>query len=302
MNAPFIIGAYAAKPQERSAQEEFYQLLDEAEWVSGLEIPYMAKGLQDDPEWFAAQLGDSFTTNVLTPIPGTMSFVGDTSWGIASVDDDGRQAALGFLRNAADAMKGINDRLGRQFFTYLALHTAPRSGGNVHALLKSLEELLSWEIDGAKLTIEHCDAFSTERIISKGFLELCDEIVAAKEFGGKVGVSINWGRSAIEGQGADLPLVHVENAARAGVLEGLIFSGAHNVANDWGPEWEDAHVGLKEFVPESLMTPELVDTAASAAREAGVHYLGAKTTILPAPSNTERMAMLKRIAESAGAL
>ncbi|MFC5369366.1 DUF4862 family protein [Arcanobacterium bovis] len=298
MNIPFIIGAYAAKPQERSAQEEFYQLLNKAPWVNGLEIPFTATGLQDDPQWFAEQLGSTFTTNVLTPIPGTMSFVGDSSWGISSTDDDGRAAALSFLKGATETMKDLNDRLGRQFFTHLALHTAPRGGGDVHSLIRSLEELLEWEIDGAKLTIEHCDSFSTERVISKGFLELCDEIAAAREFDGRVGVSINWGRSAIEGQGAELPLEHVDMAGRAGILEGLIFSGAHNSENAWGPAWEDAHVGLQEFVPQSLLTREIVAEAGSKAVQHNVSYLGAKVTILPGPSNEERLHMLEQIAAS----
>ncbi|MBM7824485.1 hypothetical protein JOD55_000312 [Arcanobacterium pluranimalium] len=298
MNVPFIIGAYASKPQERAAQEDFYRLLNDAPWVSGLEIPYMATGLQDDPQWFAQQLGSSFTTNVLTPIPGTMSFVNDSSWGISSMDDAGRAAALSFLKNATDAMKDINDRLGRQFFTHLALHTAPRGRGDVHSLIRSLEELLEWDIDSAKLTIEHCDSFSTDRVISKGFLELCDEIAAARKFDGKVGVSINWGRSAIEGQGADLPLEHVDMAGRAGVLEGVIFSGAHNSENAWGPAWEDAHVGLQEFVPQSLLTPQIVAETAHKAMASNVAYLGAKITILPGPSNEERLHMLGRISTS----
>ncbi|MDP9800825.1 hypothetical protein J2S49_000901 [Arcanobacterium wilhelmae] len=301
MATPFVIGAYAALPAERAQQEEFYGSLAQAAWVNGLEIPLRAT-ITDDLPWFAQQIAPSFTTNVLTPIPGTMGKLGkNPAFGIASPDEAGRALALEFLIDAVNQVKAVNDAVGRQVFTHIALHTAPTATAQREALVRSLATIEQWDADGAKFVIEHQDAFIPEQAPQKGFLSLADEIIAIEEADAeRTFISLNWGRSAIEGRGTELPLEHVKQAAASGKLEGLIFSGAHDVDGDYGPAWTDAHVALHQDEPSSIMTSSLVASAAQAATAAKVQYLGAKLTLDGRYSVAERVAILQRVAAAAG--
>ena len=296
---PFIIGAYAATQGELEWQEEFYRLLGQEEWVGGLEIPFMAGGLREDFDWFAGQMAENpaYRFNVLTPIPGVMSHIKDRSWGIASGDGDGRASALEFLRGAADTMRAMNDRLGRRFFSVLSLHTAPQKEADSEALRRSLDELVEWDLDGAALTIEHCDAWSDEHPVEKGFLTLEDELKVVGELGApNVWVSLNWGRCAIEGRNAQLPQDHIELVAGSGHLGGMILSGAQDQHDgNWGP-WVDAHIGLHEHHPESVLTREGGRAAFAAARAGSPRYIGGKVS-LGDGTNAQRVAALREIYE-----
>ncbi|MCI6574014.1 MAG: DUF4862 family protein [Actinomycetaceae bacterium] len=299
MDTPFIVGAYAAIAGELSEQEKFYDALKSQPWVSGLEVPYMANGLREDPVWFAARMVPQFSLNVLTPIPGVMAHIDDRSWGIASPDAEGRRAALAFLREAADAMRRVNDLTGWRFFTHLALHTAPQALGDKAALMSSLDEISGWDIDGASLVVEHCDAWSDEHPVEKGFLQLSDELAAIKEVGAEnVKASLNWGRCAIEGRGAELPQEHIEQVAASGLLGGMIVSGAQSKeAGGYGP-WVDAHIGLHEHHSASVLTREAAGKAYRTALSAGAEYVGVKISITSGEP-TERIASIREFAELA---
>lgn len=219
---PFLIGAYASTSGELKWQEEYYDLLAQEAWVGGLEVPFFGEGLREDTKWLAARMSPPvFKTNVLTPIPGVMKHIADKSFGIASPDEEGRASALAFVRRAADTMREVNDLTGRKFFSFLSLHTAPQEKCNVDALQRSLETLVDWDFDGAELTIEHCDAWTDEHPVEKGFLSLDDELAAIAAVGvDNLYASINWGRDAIEGRSADLPLEHIQQVAASGHLAG----------------------------------------------------------------------------------
>lgn len=300
MAVPFIVGAYASLPASRSEQEEFYGALAAQPWVNGLEIPFRAR-ISDDVEWFASQLSEHFSTNMLTPIPGVMHKLGENSgFGLASNDDGGRAAALDYLLNASWAIKEVNDAANRQVFTHVALHSAPTGGAHVDAFARSLEVASQWDWDGARLVIEHQDEFIEGQDPQKGFLSLADEMRAAADHG--IQVVINWGRSAIEGRNPDTPLAHVQVAGDAGVLGGVIFSGAHDQPNSFGPAWNDDHVPLHEDEPTSLMTAARVGAVATAARAYPVSLLGAKVSIGADVPLSTRLDMLRRIAMSAGSV
>jgi hypothetical protein len=121
--------------------------------------------------------------------------------------------------------------------------------------------------------IEHCDARSERFPGEKRFLPAADEIRLALEH--RLGVTVNWGRSALEGQDPRLPLQHIREAVAAGVLEGVMFSGAGTTASQYGGPWADAHLPLSTDEPTSLMDPEAVATCLRAAG-AGIRYRGAK--------------------------
>ncbi|MDP9800762.1 hypothetical protein J2S49_000838 [Arcanobacterium wilhelmae] len=301
MTIPFLVGAYAALPSNRSEQEEFYAKIGDAPWVNGLEIP-LRDSITDDLPWFAARISPSFTTNVLTPIPGTMGNLGtNPQFGIASPDDDGRDVAIRFLTDGINKVKEVNDAVGRQVFTYIALHTAPTEHASKEALIRSLIALEELDTDGAKFVIEHQDAFIPGQAPQKGFLSLEEEITAIDEAGTThTFISLNWGRSAIEGRGPDLPLQHIQQAGASGKLAGVIFSGAHDVDGDYGPAWTDSHVALKRDEPSSIMTEDLVQRGAYEALTHGVSYLGTKLTLDSRYSVEERIAILHHVAASAG--
>ena len=300
---PFVIGAYASLPVETVDQETYYAELGTLPWCNGLEVPFK-ETLHDDVAWLAARMAESFTTNILTPIPGVMGRLGSNpAYGLASTDPDGRAAAFAHLTAANDAVRDFNDRLGHRFFTHVALHSAPKAAADKDAFAESLATVLEWDWDGAICVVEHCDAYNPELAPQKGFLTLDDELAVIAQFEGAstpIRASINWGRSAIEGRSADLPLEHITQASDSGLLAGLIFSGAHDRDNEYGPAWDDYHVAMNVDEPTSVMTPELVAAAIDAACPKTLDYLGAKATLAPRYSIPERLAILRNIAVAAG--
>src|SRR5450756_1748773 len=64
--------------------------------------------------------------------------------------------------------------------------------------------------------------------------------------GTRLGITINWARSAIEGRSPDTAVRHIESARTAGVLSGVMFSGCSPVATDFGYPWIDAHLPARE--------------------------------------------------------
>ena len=94
------------------------------------------------------------------------------------------------------------------------------------ALARSLETITGWDWDGAQILLEHVDAKVPGHAPAKGFLSLEDELDVISENSLPMGILINWGRSAIELRDAAHVIDHVAMARQAGVLKGLIFSGA----------------------------------------------------------------------------
>ena len=159
--------------------------------------------------------------------------------------------------------------------------------------------------------IEHCDAPRPSWTPEKGFLELDDEIAAVAAAtaaaGTRLGITINWARSAIEGRSPDTAVRHIESARTAGVLSGVMFSGCSPVATDFGYPWIDAHLPAREVegAPNSsLLTADRIRESVVAAGP--VDYLGLKIGLRPASLGVEaqvaRLAtMAKDITESAAA-
>ena len=148
------------------------------------------------------------------------------------------------------------------------IHSAPNTTkgtpSSAEAFARSLGELLSWDWQGARLVVEHCDAPGPLGPPAKGFLPLDGDIAAVRAAnaaalsakkaeskddasessdggGGKdgrvrgregpVGLCINWARSVLETRDPATALQHVVQAADAGVLAGVMFSGCTGDAN-----------------------------------------------------------------------
>lgn len=295
-NRPFL-GAYAlvAGVPEVTGRS-VYRALRELP-IAGLEVPLPTGA--PDPRWWAECIAPQWDL-VLTAIPGTVQRLArDPGYGIASTDEDGRRAALADLVVAADLARELAQRSGRERVRAIQVHSAPRAPrSSAAALARSLDELGTWDVAGALITLEHCDAPREGQRAQKGFLTLPEEISVLR--GRPQRLTINWGRSAIERRSPAGALEHVRTAARAGLLAGLVFSGVSDLDTDWGPAWEDVHLPPSGEGPAlgpsstSLLTPDEVARALEAAQD--VTYVGMKICPHPALHDVEHRVAVARAA------
>lgn len=292
----FVVGAYASLPAERYAQEEYYRLLGSQEWIDGTELPFPGDLAQSERRgWLARHLPAHWTANTVTMIPGTMQRIGDdATFGLAGADENGRKAALAQLADARDAIADLAQLRGRNDVAFIEIHTGPTGAADGEAMRRSLGEIASWEWNGTQPVIEHCDRAIAGRKPEKGFLPIETEIELCRDAG--AGLTINWGRSCVEGRARALPAEHVRLAAGANVLAGLMFSGAGPEATQYGYAWIDGHLPMNPDEPTSWMgadqIAECVRLAASSARLA---YIGTKICVPPASDLRTRAAMLAHI-------
>lgn len=305
----FTLGAYAASPALNEwlpdLESKYLELLKKSDFVSGLEIPFFGALHRFDDQWFLDHI-DARWNFVITTIPGVMLEIQkDPHFGLASNSRSGRQRAIDFSARALESTQKLHQALGRKAVLSVEIHSGPtqKAGQNLsspEAFRESLRELRSWNWEGATLSIEHCDRFLTEnpeRVPAKGFLALEDEIDAIEKSNTgatRAGILINWGRSALEERNADTPTRHIELAARAGCLNGIIFSGV-TVNDPLYGHWADSHA---PFGPPSLMTLEKVKDCLRAAGPKLPSILGFKIQALPKTAPVaERFALLERSAE-----
>jgi len=239
-----LLGAYAMAPKDPREETEFYAGVAALD-LAGLELPLTPEGAPSlTPQWRRQNLRPEWDL-LMTVIPTVVRRVkDDPRYGLASVDADGRAAAVADAGRARDLALRIADERGRPAVVAMQLHSAPGgTGASSDALARSLEEVVTWDLAGAAVLIEHCDAPVPGRTAAKGYLSLADELAAVASVGSDlVGVSVNWGRSAIEGRSVATPLEHVQAAARVRVLRAVVFSGATDQETAWGPAWSDAHI------------------------------------------------------------
>ncbi|QDF68242.1 DUF4862 family protein [Shewanella sp. SNU WT4] len=294
----YIIGAYASAPSgvswNKELETEYYQQLKSQDNIGGIEHPFTGTLHPFDDEWFLNNI-DKDWQFVFTSIPGVMAQLAkNPHFGIASTNEAGRQAAIAFYQQAQVAIKKLNDHLGRQAVSAIMIHTAPKiteaSQSSIAALEASLTSLQSSNWHGAKLVIEHCDAYVAGQAPAKGFMRLEDEITAItnvnKALNGDIGICINWGRSAIETRSTTGPLQHIELAKKANLLTGLMFSGASDYAGPYG-QWQDTHMppaqalGIKDYAEHSLLTLEQIRQCIALSTPSTLGFLGAKISLRP---------------------
>ena len=173
--------------------------------------------------------------------------------------------------------------------SFVALHTAPQRVASSNALVRSLDEISSWDWAGAELVVEHCDAAIPGQDFEKGFLRLNDELDAIDRSNAPVGLWLNWGRSAIELRNADAVTDQLVTGAQSGRLAGLTLSGAAAVDGPYGPAWADAHLPLLSADPasRSLLDDEHLRTAVIAVADAP--WLGLKVSRMPGDVTAEQV-------------
>lgn len=296
-----VVGAYAASPAHRdwdpAAERTFYDGLAAVSGIGALELPWMGGIHPHDPDWLRTNFPLRFGA-VVTDIPHTVSrLAADVTYGLASGDPDGRRRAMADAARMRDDIRRLNDAQARRVVGAVELHTAPRgTAGSPDALAASLTEIAGRDWDGAQLVIEHCDTWHPDRMPEKGFLDLGVEIAAIERSGAAVGISLNWGRSVIEGRSAATAVDHARAAAERGVLRGFIASGVADVETAFGPAWIDAHLpfaasaATPRGTPGSLMTAQHVADVFAVAGD--LDWIGVKVGVAAPCSVADRLAVV----------
>lgn len=310
------LGSYALAPHPGQDEATFYAALRDVAF-DAYELPVpTSDAAAHVTSWILKHLPDDRDV-VLTAIPSTMRRLGESpGYGLASSDDEGRQAALTDLAVVGELAQRLADASGRRRVVAVEVHSAPGpDGGNARggapgsseALASSLADIAGWGT-GARIVVEHCDRLVSGQRPEKGFFSIADEIAAvrravdlglpaADDGGSPLGVALNWGRSAIEARDAAAPVAHARAAAAAGVLRGVMLSGATPEATEWGEPWTDAHIpprGAAAALTASAASALDVEQARAtfAAAAGGLDYVGAKVSARPLDASvTDRVAL-----------
>ena len=301
-----FLGAYATSPcvsgWDEAAETAYYAALKALPGLRGLEYPFTGRLHPFDDDWLLCNLEPAWDI-VLTLLPGNMDRLAiDPLFGLASDDASGRVAAVAFAAEARAAVARLNQAAGRRRVVAVELHSGPRRGvagvsSSAAALTASLVEIAAWDWEGARLVVEHCDAWRPDLPPAKGFLDAGDEIAAVRAaneaiHGAGIGVAVNWGRSVLETRDPQWALRHVVAAKQAGLLAGLMFSGCSGAETPWGV-WQDSHMPHADAATGSLMTEDAIADCLRAAGD-GLTYVGGKLTARPNDADLERRVGLNR--------
>lgn len=308
-----VVGAYAALPDEGPERRAYLEEVLSLPGVDGLEISWGAPDWEQDAPLLADVLGNwedrgrgnrgqgNPRGHVLTLIGAAATAAAKApAVGLASPDPGGRDRAVQLVATAREA---VLDFLARgQRIVAVELHAFPTlpqadAGLGGDALERSLCEILSWDWGGVAVVLEHCDARSATTSWQKGLLPLDIEMkavaTAAANSPTPTGMAVNWGRSAIEERDATAPERHVQRLRSAGLLRGVMLSGATDRDGAYGQAWSDVHPPLHEQVPDSVMD-RLKVAATLEAAGAGLLYEGVKVAVRPPQATRkDRIALIR---------
>ena len=297
----YYVGAYASSPcnngWDSSLESELYAALKQDSRIQGLEHPFTGQLHSEDDAWFLNNIDPSWKF-VFTCVPGIMAALKkNPAFGIASNDEEGRLQAVAFMQKARDAIATLNQHSGKPVVTAIQIQTAPNqqnTAASTDALIKSLTEMQSWDWQGTRIVIEHCDTLIEGQIPAKGFLTLDQEISVLsqlnKALNTNMGLTINWGRSVIETRSTEGAVNHIQQTRDAGLLCGLMFSGASGEDTEYGA-WKDSHMPhAKEDenvlgADGSLMTSTEIHKCLQAANHTELPIVGIKLGIRPASAS-----------------
>lgn len=258
---PWFLGAYAgyASFADKNPDNDAHYLrgLQELPHIAGLELPFYSDLSETNSDRFLRGLPKHWDY-ILTLLPGTMQSLGrQAEFGLASSSAEGRKAAMARMTLVHRRIHEINDRCGRAAVRAIELHSAPTKPlADAHSLYSSLEELETWDWQGARLLLEHCDSWREDGGSIKGFLPLQEELGVLREF--DVQLALNWGRSVLEERDPEAALKHIAMGREQ--LGAFFFSGTTAEDPLYG-SWQDSHAPLKLETQEpwepkhGLLTP-----------------------------------------------
>lgn len=289
MATDLFVSAYITAPTEPAAEDAFFDAVAGLD-LAGLEYALQPEGHRTlDPAWIDAHV--PVDRELLVTLVPTMTVrrADRPAYGLASTDPELRAHALADVARARDLARTLADRHGRRRVGAIEVHTAPGPvDGSREAFERSLDEILGWDLAGAELLVEHCDALVPGQAPAKGFFGLDDEIATVQSFGlapDVLGMVVNWGRSAIEGRDTATPVAHTRAVADAGLLRFLVLSGATDAETAWGAPWGDMHIPSRGDFPAlaassaSLLGP--AEIAATLAAAGDVPRIGLKWAARP---------------------
>lgn len=297
----YYVGAYASSPcnngWDASLESEFYAALKQDNRIQGLEHPFTGQLHSEDDAWFLNNIDPSWKF-VFTCVPGIMAALKkNPAFGIASSDEAGRLQAVTFMQKARDAIAKLNQHSGKPVVSAIQIQTAPNqnnTAASTEALTKSLTEMQSWDWQGTRIVIEHCDTLIEGQLPAKGFLTLKQEIDTLNLINASLktnmGLTINWGRSVIEMRSTEGALTHIQQARDAGLLCGLMFSGASGAETEYGA-WRDSHMPHAKETSEipgaegSLMTTAEIHKCLQMANHKNLPIVGIKLGVRPADAS-----------------
>lgn len=300
----FYVAAYTISPSSSiwdPAQEaSFFKGLSSLSPIAGIEHPYTPWNDRYPSPWLFTHLPPHWTM-IITLLPAWMWHLKkDPLFGLASVQEESRQAAVALVYEALLFAKMLEDKMKRPVIKAFHLHTAPTNieatrYGSKEALIRSLHDIKKWDWGEIDVNIEHCDAFQKGIIPQKGYLSLDDELNAIREayFGGIV---LNWARSVIEAHDKEHITHHQKAALARQNLRGFFFSGCASESPFYG-EWRDTHMppSLQKFADltqGSLLGPQEIETAFSTMKGAGCYYGIKITDKSPSSSEARSLALI----------
>jgi len=299
----YIIGAYTSAPslvgESKENETYFYELLfDRLSDIKGLEIPFFGESIHQFGDEYLIDLLNADWNNVITAIPATFEALKKNKhFGLASDDEDSRKSAIKVHKKLNKILQKINDTKGRQAISAVQIATAPSVpkkdiSSSSESFIKSFEEMLLWDWDGADLLIEHCDSSQKNHLYQKGFFSIEKEVEILDSFQDtNIGLVLNWARSAIEGQDVKTVIEHINIAQEKDLLKGFIFSGTCINDKTYG-NWSDSHMpfanpyDIRHYERNSLLNIPNAEHSLKAIDMNSVEYLGIKLQALPQESAT----------------
>lgn len=114
-----------------------------------------------------------------------------------------------------------------------------------------------------------------------------------KKLESDIGLSINWGRSAIEARSCSGPIEHIKKAAKENLLRGIIFSGAPAQESPYGV-WKDSHMppaqsfNIPSYAQKSLLTVEENKKCFDNCNAQQLAFIGGKISVRPNDISVEQ--------------
>jgi hypothetical protein len=292
-----IVGSYVSSISLRRWDEQdetsFYDELKKRTSIRGIEHGFYGTLHRYDDDWFLKNIHPEWDFVFMT-LPGWVDIMKtkDAKAGLASTDKKKRLSAIDYIYSANCVIRKLNAHLNRKAVISVQVHSTPSAASSKEAFAESLSTICSWDWDGAKIVVEHCDAFKSDGSHAKGYLPLLDEIWAIQEARNEnlrtpLLMMLNWGRSTIEGNGPEMVQRHIRELISVDQLSGFIFSGVAASSDSLYGNFADKHVpcptpdGDKLLVSESLMTEKEIGKTIDALPVSELDYLGFKIMPLP---------------------
>lgn len=159
-HSDLLLGAYAMAPTDPAA-ETFYAGVA-ALGVGGLELPLPLEDAPSlEPSWIARNVRPEWDL-LVTCIPTVIGRLGSwPAYGLASTNEARCARALRDVARARELALRLADAHGRRRVVATQAHSAPGPAGgsrDAFSRSRSLALILLWDLAGAQVLVEHCDA------------------------------------------------------------------------------------------------------------------------------------------------